>query len=80
MSNHSDMGISATIRRSEHHRLQKLDQYHYSAGATSRPLEAAPARYFLDLQIRLGVAVTLPFPALSRRSLGQLVRHSIKRK
>jgi hypothetical protein len=29
-----------------------------AAGATRGPLEAAPARYFLDLRVRLGMAVT----------------------
>jgi hypothetical protein len=59
VSNHSDMGISAAIRRGDHDRLPQLDQHHYSGGATSGPLEAAPARYFLDLRVRLGMAVTL---------------------
>src|ERR1700751_2170678 len=59
VSNRSDMGISAAIRRGDHDRLPQLDQHHYSGGATSGSLEAAPARYFLDLRVRLGMGVTL---------------------
>jgi hypothetical protein len=80
VSNHSDMGISAAIRRGGRDRLQKLDQHHYGGGAPSRLLEAAPARHFLDLRIRLGVAVTRRVRRTHRRPLGQVLRRSIERK
>ena len=51
--------LSAAIRRGDHDRLPRLDQRHYSGGATSGSLEVASARHFLDLRIRLGLAVTL---------------------
>jgi hypothetical protein len=65
-------GSAVAIRRGEHHRLQKLNQYHYSGRAISRTFGGCARPVFSRSQIQLGVAVPLRVPRTQPQIIGSV--------